>query len=101
MPAVLGFSRQSQREQAEVELADVSAGGAKIIFGEGSLGVGDAVRLALQLDEEDRERIPDAGATAVVMTARVVWTRPLDAEVGLIFAGAPRYAASIDEVSAL
>lgn len=91
VPAELTFRRDGASERAEVEVADLSAGGAKITFSNGALGVGDAVRLVIALEDEDRARLPEPNATAVLLSARVVWTRPLEAEVGLIFAGAPRF----------
>lgn len=74
-----------------VVVSDISAGGARLSSATGDFGVGESVWLTLDLVPADRSRLPDPEADAVVIAARVVWARPLDAELGLIFAGAPRY----------
>lgn len=79
------------KSTATVEIEDLSAGGARITFGEYSIGAGETVWLAIDLTRADRSRIPDPTASTVVMKARVVWSRPHEAKLGLIFAGAPQY----------
>jgi hypothetical protein len=74
-----------------VEIEDVSAGGAKLRFGERAIGVGEMVWLTIELAGADRSRIPSSDAATVVMMARVVWAQPHEATLGLVFAGAPRY----------
>ncbi|MEX1364911.1 MAG: PilZ domain-containing protein, partial [Nannocystaceae bacterium] len=75
----------------DVELADISAGGAKLVCGNGSLGPGDVVWLTVDLAQANCSRLAEPDADLVVLASRVVWARPLDAEVGIIFAGAPRF----------
>lgn len=91
IPAQLTHRPRGTASIATVELEDLSAGGAKITFGEYSLGAGETVWLAIDLAQADRSRIPYPQATSVVMKARVVWSQPQKASLGLIFAGSPRY----------
>lgn len=91
IPAQLTHRPRGVASTATVELEDLSAGGAKITFGEYSLGAGETVWLAIDLAQANRSRIPYPEATSVVMKARVVWSQPQKASLGLIFAGSPRY----------
>jgi hypothetical protein len=91
IPAQLTHRPRGATTVATVEIADLSAGGAKITFAEHGIGVGETVWLAIDLAQADRSRIPYPDAKAVVMKARVVWAQPHEANLGLVFAGAPRY----------
>lgn len=91
IPAQLTHLPRGAKSTATVEIEDLSAGGARITFGEYTIGAGETVWLAIDLSQADRSRIPDPTASTVVMKARVVWSRPHEAKLGLIFAGAPQY----------
>lgn len=91
IPAQLTHLPRGTKSTATVEIEDLSAGGARITFGEYSIGAGETVWLAIELAPADRSRIPDPTASTVVMKARVVWSRPHEAKLGLVFAGAPQY----------
>ena len=91
IPAQLTHLPRGAKSTATVEIEDLSAGGARITFGEYSIGAGETVWLAIDLTLADRSRIPDPTASTVVMKARVVWSRPHEAKLGLVFAGAPQY----------
>jgi len=91
IPAQLTHRPRGTASTATVEIEDLSAGGAKITFGEYSIGAGETVWLTIDLAEADRSRIPYPNAGTVVMKARVVWAHPRSAVLGVIFAGAPQY----------
>lgn len=91
IPAQLTHQDGGVVSTVSVEVEDISAGGAKVTFGECSLGMGQTVWLSVDLLDSDRRRMVEPDATTVVFQARVVWARDHDAELGLIFAGAPRY----------
>lgn len=97
IPAQLTHLPRGTKSTATVEIEDLSAGGARITFGEYSIGAGETVWLAIDLTLADRSRIPDPTASTVVMKARVVWSRPHEAKLGLIFAGAPQYGVTPSE----
>ncbi len=91
IPAQLTHQEGGVVNTVSVEVEDISAGGAKVTFGECSLGMGQTVWLAVDLEEAQLAGIERPDASTVVFQARVVWARDHDAELGLIFAGAPRY----------
>jgi hypothetical protein len=91
IPAQLTHHSRGSASTASVEIEDLSAGGAKVTFGEHSITTGETVWLAVELEPADRSRIPHPDAEVVVIQARVVWAQPHEAKLGLVFAGAPRY----------
>ncbi len=90
-PARLTQRARGVSSTAEVEVEDISAGGAKIVLADGSLAAGDTVWLSIELALADHPHSLRPTAEIVVMKARVVWTRSHEAMVGLVFAGAPAY----------
>jgi hypothetical protein len=91
IPAQLTHRRGGDTMTATVEIEDLSAGGARLTFGECSIGAGETVWLTIDLAVADRSRVPSPEASAVVLKARVVWSHPHSAKLGLVFAGAPEY----------
>ncbi len=91
IPAQLTHRERGTTSTISVEVEDLSAGGAKVTFGEYSIDSGDIVWLAFDLSEAEGRGTVIPDAQTVVFKARVVWARPHDAQLGLIFAGAPRY----------
>lgn len=91
IPAQLTHHEHGSASTVAVEVADISAGGARVTFGEYSIRTGAIVWLAFDLTQAEREGTLVPDADTVVFKARVVWTRAHDAQVGLIFAGAPQY----------
>lgn len=90
--AQLSWRRAEGRTSTvEIALADLSAGGAKVLLRGAPLSVGAEVWLTFDLLPADRSRLPDPEADAVILAGRVVWANTGDGELGLIFAGAPRY----------
>lgn len=91
IPAQLTHRRRGDSMTATVEIEDLSAGGARITFGEFSIDAGETVWLTIDLAAADRSRVPSPEASAVVLKARVVWSHPHAAKLGLVFAGSPDY----------
>ena len=91
IPAQLTHRVLGSVRTVSVEVEDLSAGGARLTFGEYSIDPGEIVWLAFDLSQADRQGTIVPEADTVVFKARVVWSRTHDAQLGLIFAGAPRY----------
>lgn len=75
-----------------VGVQNIGAGGAKLIAGQHGLAAGDVAWLAIDVSSVDSLPVDDA--KTVVFKSRVVWVRTQAAELGVVFAGAPRYDAA-------
>ncbi|MEM9459253.1 MAG: FHA domain-containing protein [Myxococcota bacterium] len=95
IPAQLTHRVQGSVRTVSVEVRDLSAGGARLTFGEYSIDPGEIIWLAFDLSQADRQGTIVPDANTVVFKARVVWSRTHEAQLGLIFAGAPQYDADV------
>ncbi|MCX4246940.1 FHA domain-containing protein [Paraliomyxa miuraensis] len=93
VPALLVPPEGMVAGPAAVKIEDLSAGGARITHGDCSLVAGDVVSLSVELPEANAVALPESSARAIVLDARVVWSQPHEAALGLVFVGAPRYRA--------
>ena len=75
-----------------VGVQNIGAGGAKLTAGQHELSAGDVAWLAI--DVSASPSMPVEQAKTVVFKSRVVWVRSHAAELGVVFAGAPRYDAA-------
>ncbi len=91
LPATLTQRDGAVSRTIDIELCDLSAGGAQLTVSDPAIRVGDEVWIAFDL------AVLFSYGQKVVFRSRVVWTRPHAAKLGLMFGGNARFVSDVAE----